>query len=86
VRQRRCRAATSKSYAVETGLNCQTGRVVDQNLFTTTLLEMARQSSHQYTGRAIVIPNSLFAQYAAHQRDLHTRLCTTCFASLSLAD
>jgi small-conductance mechanosensitive channel len=33
---------------------------VDQNLFTTTLLEIGPgQSSHQYTGRAIVIPNSL---------------------------
>ena len=33
---------------------------MDQNLFTTTLLEIGPgQSSHQYTGRAIVIPNSL---------------------------
>ena len=54
--------ATSKSYAVGDRIEIATkrGDVVDQNLFTTTLLEIGPgQSSHQYTGRAIVIPNSL---------------------------
>jgi len=36
------------------------GDVIDQNIFTTTLLEIGPgNASHQYTGRAIVIPNSL---------------------------
>jgi small-conductance mechanosensitive channel len=36
------------------------GDVIDQNIFTTTLLEIGPgHGSHQYTGRAIVIPNSL---------------------------
>ncbi len=36
------------------------GDVVDQSLFTTTVLEIGPgQSSHQYTGRAVVIPNSV---------------------------
>ena len=54
--------ATSKSYAVGDRIEIagKRGDVVDQNLFTTTLLEIGPgQSSHQYTGRAIVIPNSL---------------------------
>ncbi len=37
------------------------GDVVDQSMFTTTILEIGPgHSSHQYTGRAIVLPNSLF--------------------------
>jgi small-conductance mechanosensitive channel len=54
--------ATSKAYAVGDRIEIagKRGDVVDQNLFTTTLLEIGPgQSSHQYTGRAIVIPNSL---------------------------
>ena len=54
--------AVSKSYAVGDRIEIagKRGDVVDQNLFTTTLLEIGPgQSSHQYTGRAIVIPNSL---------------------------
>jgi len=36
------------------------GNVVDFNLLTTTLLEIGPgQTSHQYTGRAMVLPNSL---------------------------
>ena len=36
------------------------GNVVDYNLLTTTLLEIGPgQTSHQYTGRAMIIPNSL---------------------------
>lgn len=36
------------------------GNVVDYNLLTTTLLEIGPgQTSHQYTGRAMILPNSL---------------------------
>lgn len=36
------------------------GNVVDYNLLTTTLLEIGPgQTSHQYTGRAMTVPNSL---------------------------
>lgn len=36
------------------------GDVVDQSLFTTTILEIGPgQSTHQYTGRAVVFPNSM---------------------------
>ncbi len=36
------------------------GNVVDHNLLTTTVLEIGPgQTSHQYTGRAMIIPNSL---------------------------
>jgi small-conductance mechanosensitive channel len=54
--------AVSKSYAVGDRIEIagKRGDVVDQSLFTTTLLEIGPgQSSHQYTGRAIVVPNSL---------------------------
>jgi small-conductance mechanosensitive channel len=54
--------AVSKSYAVGDRIEIagRRGDVVDQSLFTTTLLEIGPgQSSHQYTGRAIIIPNSL---------------------------
>ena len=40
------------------------GQVVDHNLFTTTLLEIGPgQTSHQYTGRAMVVPNSFFLRH-----------------------
>src|SRR5262245_508676 len=54
--------AVSKSYSVGDRIEIagKRGDVVDQSLFTTTLLEIGPgQASHQYTGRAIVIPNSL---------------------------
>lgn len=54
--------ASTKSYSVGDRIEIggRRGDVVDQNLFTTTLLEIGPgQASHQYTGRAIVIPNSL---------------------------
>jgi small-conductance mechanosensitive channel len=54
--------AVSKAYSVGDRIDIagKRGDVVDQSLFTTTLLEIGPgQSSHQYTGRAIVIPNSL---------------------------
>jgi small-conductance mechanosensitive channel len=54
--------ASTKSYSVgdRIELGGKRGDVVDQNLFTTTLLEIGPgQASHQYTGRAIIIPNSL---------------------------
>ena len=54
--------ASTKSYSVGDRIEIagKRGDVVDQNLFTTTLLEIGPgPSSHQYTGRAIVIPNSL---------------------------
>jgi small-conductance mechanosensitive channel len=54
--------AASKSYSVGDRIEIggKRGDVVDQDLFTTTLLEIGPgQASHQYTGRAIVIPNSL---------------------------
>ena len=41
------------------------GNVVDHNFLTTTLLEIGPgQTSHQYTGRALVIPNSLFLKHS----------------------
>ncbi|MBY0370120.1 mechanosensitive ion channel family protein [bacterium] len=37
------------------------GQVIDHNLFTTTLMEMGPEGYlHQYTGRTVVLPNSLF--------------------------
>ena len=40
------------------------GNVLDFNLLTTTLLEIGPgQTSHQYTGRAMVIPNSLLLNH-----------------------
>jgi len=54
--------AVSKAYSVgdRIEISGKRGDVVDQNLFTTTLLEIGPgQSSHQYTGRAIIVPNSL---------------------------
>ncbi len=54
--------AASKSYAIgdRIDIGSRRGDVVDLNLFTTTLVEIGPgQASHQYTGRAIVIPNSL---------------------------
>lgn len=37
------------------------GDVIDLSLFTTTILEIGPgQMSHQYTGRAVVLPNSIF--------------------------
>lgn len=39
------------------------GDVVDQNLFVTTLMEIGPgKTSHQFTGRALVIPNSMLLQ------------------------
>jgi small-conductance mechanosensitive channel len=35
------------------------GEVVDQSMLTTTLLEIGPPPAHQFTGRTIVIPNSL---------------------------
>jgi len=54
--------AASKSYAIGDRIEIagKRGDVVDQDLFTTTLLEIGPgNASHQYTGRAIVLPNSL---------------------------
>ena len=51
----------SKAYAVgdRIEINGTRGNVVDHNFLTTTLLEIGPgQTSHQYTGRAIVIPNN----------------------------
>lgn len=39
--------------------SAQKSNVVDHNILTTTILEIGPgQTSHQYTGRAMVIPNS----------------------------
>jgi len=54
--------AASKSYGIGDRIEIvgKRGDVVDQDLFTTTLLEIGPgNASHQYTGRAIVLPNSL---------------------------
>lgn len=54
--------AGTKSYSVgdRIEINRMRGDVIDQNIFTTTLLEIGPgNSSHQYTGRAIIVPNSL---------------------------
>ncbi|MFG1483273.1 mechanosensitive ion channel family protein [Halobacteriovorax sp. HFRX-2_2] len=37
------------------------GSVIDRDLFTTTLLEVGpNKTSHNYTGRSIIVPNSIF--------------------------
>lgn len=54
--------AASKSYSIGDRIEIggKRGDVVDQDLFTTTLLEIGPGSAtHQYTGRAIVLPNSM---------------------------
>jgi small-conductance mechanosensitive channel len=54
--------AGTQSYAVGDRIQIgeMRGDVIDQNIFATTLLEIGPgQVSHQYTGRAIVFPNSL---------------------------
>ncbi|MFN8005938.1 MAG: mechanosensitive ion channel [Terriglobia bacterium] len=54
--------AASKSYSIGDRIEIagKRGDVVDQDLFTTTLQEIGPgTASHQYTGRAIVLPNSL---------------------------
>lgn len=44
---------------IEVGHN--RGDVIDQGLFTTTLFEIGpEKSAHQYTGRILVLPNSIF--------------------------
>ena len=53
--------AVTRSYSIGDRIEIAgiRGHVVDHNLFTTTLLEIGPgQTSHQYTGRAMVIPNS----------------------------
>ena len=60
--------AASKSYAVGDRIEIagKRGDVVDQNLFTTTLVEIGPgQSSHQYTGPGDRRSQQPLAQYAA---------------------
>jgi len=43
------------------------GQVIDHNLFTTTLMEMGPERYlHQYTGRTVVLPNSLLLTQSLH--------------------
>ena len=53
--------AITRSFSIGDKIEIATirGQVIDHNLFTTTLLEIGPgQTSHQYTGRAMVVPNS----------------------------
>jgi small-conductance mechanosensitive channel len=46
-------------------INGHRGDVIDYSLLTTTLLEVGPgQNSHQYTGRAVIVPNSWLLTYA----------------------
>jgi len=57
-------ASRAYSIGARIEINGIRGNVVDHNFLTTTLLEIGPgQTSHQYTGRAIVLPNSLFLRY-----------------------
>lgn len=55
--------ASSRAFALGDRIEVKEmrGDVVDQGLFTTTLLEIGPKNlTHQYTGRSVTIPNSLF--------------------------
>lgn len=57
-------ASRAYSIGARIEINGIRGNVVDHNFLTTTLLEIGPgQTSHQYTGRAMVLPNSLFLRY-----------------------
>jgi small-conductance mechanosensitive channel len=47
------------------------GEVVDQSMLTTTLLEMGPKPAHQFTGRKIVLPNSLLLSSAVVNEAYH---------------
>lgn len=58
--------AASRTYSIgeRIEINGIRGHIIDHNFLTTTLLEIGPgQTSHQYTGRALVIPNSLFLKH-----------------------
>ncbi len=58
-------ASRAYSIGARIEINGIRGNVVDHNFLTTTLLEIGPgQTSHQYTGRALVIPNSLFLRHS----------------------
>ena len=58
-------ASRAYSIGARIEINGIRGNVVDHNFLTTTLLEIGPgQTSHQYTGRAMVIPNSLFLRHS----------------------
>ena len=51
------------------------GDVINQTMLTTTIMEIGPgQLTHQYTGRSIALPSSIFLSAAGDQRDLHRRL------------
>lgn len=55
--------ATSRSFSIGDRIQVKDfrGDVIDQNLFTTTILEIGPgKLTHQRTGRVLVIPNSIF--------------------------
>ncbi len=58
--------AVTRSYSIGDRIEIAgiRGHVVDHNLFTTTLLEIGPgQTLHQYTGRAMILPNSFFLRH-----------------------
>ncbi len=58
-------ASSAYSIGQRIEINGIRGNVVDHNFLTTTLLEIGPgQTSHQYTGRAMVIPNSVFLRHS----------------------
>lgn len=50
------------------------GEVVDQSMLTTTLLEIGPAPVHQFTGRRIVIPNSLLLSTAVINEAYHDKV------------
>ncbi len=58
--------AVTRSYSIGDRIEIAgiRGHVVDHNLFTTTILEIGPgQTSHQYTGRAMIVPNSYILRH-----------------------
>jgi len=54
------------------------GNVVDHNALTTTILEIGPgQTSHQYTGRAMVIPNSFIFDHPLEKVSSRISLCSS---------
>ncbi|GJL54877.1 MAG: hypothetical protein NPIRA02_20090 [Nitrospirales bacterium] len=58
-------ASRAYSIGARIEINGIRGNVVDHNFLTTNVLEIGPgQTSHQYTGRTMVIPNSLFLRHS----------------------
>jgi hypothetical protein len=81
--------AASKSYSIETeSISRARGGCRGPDLFPTTLLEIGPgNASHQYTGRAIVLPNSLLlTNPVIMKRTRTTTLCMFFFIPLNVGE